>query len=56
MAVQGRFKRNREKKYLDGSGENKERKHKVRKKWKRCKLYRQEIDVTEELTIAGLLL
>ena len=29
LAVQGRFKRNREGKYLDGSGENEEKKKKV---------------------------
>ena len=38
MAVQGRFKRNREGKYLDGSGENEKR--------KRYKLCREEMDVT----------
>ena len=32
LAVQGRFKRNREGKHLDDSGENEERKKKVRKK------------------------
>ena len=32
LAVLGRFKRNREGKYLDSSGENEERKKKVRKK------------------------
>ena len=31
-AVQGRFKRNRDRKYLDGSGEIEKRKKKVRKK------------------------
>ena len=55
LAVQVRVKRNREGKYLDRSGENEKRKQKF---WKmnRYKLCREEIDVTEELKIVGLLL
>ena len=56
LAVPGKFKRNREGKYLDGSGENEKRKKKLRKKRKRYKLCREEMDVTEELTVVGLLL
>ena len=56
MAVQGRFKRSREGKYLGGSGENEKRKKKFKRKRKRYKLYREEIDVTEELKIVRLLL
>ena len=56
MAVQGRVKRNIKGKYLDGSGENDKSKKKVRKKIKRYKLCREEIDVAEELKIVILLL
>ena len=56
LAVQGRVKRNREGKYLDGSGENEKKKKKVWKKRKRYKVCREEMDVTEELKIVGLLL
>ena len=54
MAVQGRFEKNREEKYLDGSGENDKGK-KLRKKIKRYKLRREETDVTELCETAAVI-
>ena len=38
LAVERRFKRNRDAKYLDSTGENDKRKRKFGRKRKRCKL------------------
>ena len=54
MAVQGRFKRNREGKYLDGSRENEKRKKKVRKKKEDINYAERKIDFPEEFKIVTL--
>ena len=55
LAVQGRFKRNREEIYLLAMEKMRQRKRKFERKLKRCNLCRQEMEVTEELKIVRLL-
>ena len=56
MAVPRKVLKNKEGKYFDDRGENEKRKKKFERKRKRCKLCREEIDVTAELKIVRLML
>ena len=51
MAVQGRFKRKREEKYLVGAEKMRHGKKMFEVKKKKCNLCREEMEVTEELSI-----
>ena len=55
LAVQGRFKRNIEGKYLVAVEKMRQGKRKFEIKKKRCNLSKREMEVTEELKIVRLL-
>ena len=55
LAVQGRFKRSKEGKYLVPMEKMRQGKRKFERKKKRCNLCREEMEVTEELKIVKLL-